>query len=34
MNLRRGLQQGAKHLLGNSLYDRVRYAMLREQAPR
>jgi len=33
MNLRSSLQQGAKHFLGNSLYDRVRSAMLKQQAP-
>jgi peptidoglycan/xylan/chitin deacetylase (PgdA/CDA1 family) len=33
MNLRRGLRQGAQHLLGNSLYDRVRSAMLKQQVP-
>ncbi|HWY57544.1 MAG TPA: polysaccharide deacetylase family protein [Terriglobales bacterium] len=29
MSLRSGIQQGAKHLLGNSLYDRVRSAVLK-----
>lgn len=33
MNVRSGLQQGAKILLGNSLYDRVRSAMLKQPAP-
>jgi peptidoglycan/xylan/chitin deacetylase (PgdA/CDA1 family) len=33
ISLRSGLQQGAKHLLGNSLYERVRSAMLKQQAP-
>jgi peptidoglycan/xylan/chitin deacetylase (PgdA/CDA1 family) len=33
MSFRTSLQQGAKHLLGNSLYDRVRSAVLKPQAP-
>jgi peptidoglycan/xylan/chitin deacetylase (PgdA/CDA1 family) len=33
MNFQSGLRQGAKHLLGNAIYDRVRSAVLKPQAP-
>jgi peptidoglycan/xylan/chitin deacetylase (PgdA/CDA1 family) len=33
MNLWSGIHQGAKHLLGNSLYDRVRSVVLKQHAP-